>query len=218
MTHVPTPSPRLASLNAGSARQLFLATADLVLSIDSDRRVQEAVAGAGAVFPGMAGWVGLQLDDLLCAASRSKLPGLLADNGAEAAEPPRWRHVNLQRGRDSVPVLVRYYGYSGPGGGLHLIVGRDLRPTVAMQEQVQRAIIELERKAEALDPEVPRIGDPVMHVGSRSLRHIMDQTAQVLKWLCVAEALRLSEGDRSAAARLLDIAEDELDRLQPPHR
>jgi hypothetical protein len=194
---------------------LLLASADLLLFIDSDRRVQEVQAGWGVSFPGMSGWKGLQLDELFCIASRSKLPALLAENGAETPEPPRWRHVNLQRVSDSAPVLVRYSGFPGPGGGVHLIVARDLRPTVAMQEQVQQAMVELERKAEALDPRVPRIGDPVMHVGSRPLRHIMDETARTLKRLCIAEALRMTEGDRSAAARMLDISLEELDMVHP---
>ncbi len=199
---------RLVHLEPSQALMLVQGSADLVLVFDSNRRVLEVRAGFGQSWPGSEKWPGALLDDLMCLASRPKLSLLLADNGVGAEEVPRWRHVNLQTGSVSFPVLLRYYGFSGPSGGTHLMIGRDLRPTVAMQDQVQRALIDLERKAEAL-----RAPAPMHQQDAMPQDRIVEETARSLERRCVDAALRLSDGDQRAAARLLDMEEDEFERV-----
>jgi len=213
MAHDPETTSRLAGLNPVLAGQLLLGTADLILVMDSDRRIHEVQVGWGLDFPGIAALAGRLVDEVLCQASRAKLPLLLADNGAEAAEPPRWRHVNLQTPSGSLPVLMRYFGFPGAAGGVHLLVARDLRPVAAMQAQVQRTMTDLERRAEAREAQRQRATDPLRQVGRQPLDGIVREAAQALERLCAQEALAQAAGDRARAAAILGIGTEAFDRL-----
>lgn len=226
MSRFDTP-PASAPTHAGGARSLpplssaqleaaLLGAVDLVLLLDSDRRVLQVHLAPGLDMPGPADWVGRDFGDLVCRASRAKLTALFTDGQGTAAHPARWRHLNVEFGRASMPastpasmpVLIKYFGFDGAGGGRHLIVGRDLRPTVLLQKRVQQVLVEMEQASEERGHGTPRdlrLGDAAATVGVRPLAQIVAETARTLERLCIDEALSRARGDEGAAAALLGL-------------
>lgn len=204
-----TSSDRFPPLTAAQLETVLFGAADVVLALGHDRRIQALRTAPGFDVPAEPDWIDRTLDEVICVASRAKLPSLLSQGSADGKA--RWRHMNFYFGGVSVPLLVRYYGFDGVGGGRHVIVGRDLRPTVAMQAKVQRAVIEMEQRAEDQRTD-PRLSDLAAQVGERPLDLIVDEMARMLERLCIAEALRRSGADSDAAAQMLGIEPQELAR------
>jgi transcriptional regulator with GAF, ATPase, and Fis domain len=112
-----------------------------------------------------------------------------------------------------VPILVKYFGFDGLGGGRHLIVGRDLRPTIQLQQRVQQVLVEMEQRSEDRGHGTVRdlrLGDAAATIGERPLTQIVSETARTLERLCIDEALRRAQGNEAAAASLLGLPAEEL--------
>jgi len=205
----------LVMLEPGQLEFALLGAVDLVLMLDSDRRVTRVHVGPDMDLPGATDWLDRDFNTLVCAASQTKLPGIFAQDQRLTGGGLRWRHVNLQGAFGSFPMLIKYFGFDSAGGGRHVILGRDLRPTVALQAKVQKALTELERASEALQPTSAqdlRLGDAVAAIGRRPMQQIVSEMARTLERLCLDEALRRAGGDTAMAADLLGLAQDEVKR------
>jgi hypothetical protein len=198
----------LPPLGAPQLEAALLGAVDLVLLMDTERMVTAVHLAPGLDLPFRPDWTGRDFGALVCAASRTKLTALFAQGQGTAANPARWRHLNFDFGRDSVPFLVKYFGFDGTGGGRHLIVGRDLRPTVQLQKRVQQVLVEMEQVSEDRghgSVRDLRLGDAAARIGDRPLAQIVAETARTLERLCIDEALRRARGDDAAAAALLGL-------------
>jgi hypothetical protein len=206
-------------------------TADIVLLLDARRVIVDVSqpAGPSAAFP--RHWVGKRFSDLLGPESLSKVDGLFTRDAAIAETEVRWRHLNLSNGTaPSIPLLLKYASLSGDGGVAGMLLGRDLRPTVELQNRFQATHRELEARLEAL-PEAPpprtsgavplsgaatkRAGGVIVdamirQLGQQPLGDIMAETCRVLQRLCATEALDRARGNHQDAARLLGMSVEDL--------
>ena len=223
----------LAGLTSQQAGCVLAQTADLVFVLDAENRI-EAVHAFGAMAEAVCPrWTGKSLAEIPGVDSRPKIPLLLADNAARADGQARWRHLNITReGRDTLPLLLKFFSFAGPGRAGNMVVARDLRPTMAMQARVQRALVEMESGQGwgglpgAARPANGRNGaarhDPVIDgavsaIGRQPLDRIVADTARTLERLCIDEALRLAGDDAEGAAFLLGISPAELTERRGRH-
>jgi len=224
--------PAVPNIPAPDARQflsLIRNAADVVLLLDGDNSVVDVIPSdtQQTAFPAV--WSGRRFIDLLSPESRSKADGLFAQDVSVLGTRARWRHLNLSDGQGgSVPLLLKFAGLRGGDSAGGLLMGRDLRPTVELQERFRVTHQELESKLGALQSNsrpVPapaaaessagRVGgvivaDMMAKLGHRPLDGIMRETSRILERLCVTEALGRARGDRDQAARLLGITVEEL--------
>jgi hypothetical protein len=213
MPPLSTDPQALPPLSPAQLEAALLGAVDLVLMLDSDRIVRQVHLSPGLELPSHPEWVGRDFGTLVCLASRTKLTALFAQGQGTAAQPARWRHLNFDLGRKSVPILVKYFGFDGLGGGRHLIVGRDLRPTIQLQQRVQQVLVEMEQRSEDRGHGTVRdlrLGDAAATIGERPLTQIVSETARTLERLCIDEALRRAQGNEAAAASLLGLQAEEL--------
>jgi len=214
--------------------RLLRNTADIVLTLDTGRRVigVSQPDGQSAFFP--AGWIGQRFEDLTSPESLTKIDALFARDVSVDGTQARWRHINLHDGMGgSVPLLLKYAGVQEHLNSGGMLLGRDLRPTVELQDRFRRSHLELESRLEALPAPLAshagngngkgnghaasaaRTGGAIIEamitrLGHQPLNGIVAETARVLERLCATEALERSQGDRAAAARLLGISVEDL--------
>ena len=210
-------------------------TADIVLSLDPERRVVQVSQpdGQAAFFP--RGWIGQRIQDLASPESLTKIDALFARDISIDGSQARWRHINLYDGAGgTVPLLLKYAGVRGDPESAGMLLGRDLRPTVELQDRFRRSHQELEAQIEAGPApfvlrgngngkgnggshatSTARAGGAIVEamitrLGHQSLDAIVAETARILERLCATEALARSHGNRDAAARLLGISVEDL--------
>jgi transcriptional regulator PpsR len=152
----------VAALPEADLRWLVAAPADLVLLIDGDGVLRDAVALDSPDLQAEAqAWMGSPWGDVVAEDSRDRIDSLLRGSwppaGAETGlsdepAPAAWRHVNFrgQQGED-LPMLactVRLASPSPsvPGGRLRVVAYcRDMRPLAAMQQRLVDAQHSMER-------------------------------------------------------------------------
>jgi hypothetical protein len=201
-------------LNATQLELALLGAVDILMLLDSNRVVQKVHLGPGLELPELSSWVGKDFSHLVCKASQTKLGDIFAHGQGTTGHPARWRHLNFHAHAGSLPLLVKYFGFDGSGGGRHLIIGRDLRPTVALQAKVQKVLMDMEQATEDQRASAPlelRLFDATESVGQRPLNQIVAETARTLERLCIEEAMRRTNGNTTAAAELLGLAQSEFD-------
>lgn len=174
------------------------AMSDVVLILDPDGTLQAASTSDNRrALADLARHVGQPVQSVLDAGSHEKLTGRLAvlqdrvDRGDRAAH--LWCEVNHQLG-DATPVPVRYSIHWLHADGRFLMLGRDQRPILELQQQLVSAQMALERDYEAqreLDTryrllmDVTR--DPVIFVSTQT-RRIVDLNATAADLLGGARA------------------------------
>lgn len=127
--------------------------ADIAIVIDRGGLVMSAMAGGDSrVFDELASWPGRPLSSLLDPSSVRKLEKRLAEFVAQGADGSGdavlW--VELIHNDDSGDGFpVRYSLHHLEEGGAILMLGRDQRPVIEMQQQILNAQIALERDYEA---------------------------------------------------------------------
>lgn len=225
------PSLSLAVPDPQQFASLLRNASDLVLFLGRDLTIVDIAQadGQGGSFP--AFWQGRRLGDLLGPESISKLSSLLAQDVAQAGTMARWRHLNLDDGAGgSVPLLMKYAGLGGQGNSGGMLLCRDLRPTVELQNRFRQSHRELEARIEALPVVVARpangdgsahavgtaraggaiVADMIARLGHQPMDAIVRETSRVLERLCATEALDRTHGDHDQAARLLGITVEDL--------
>lgn len=215
--------------------QIILASSDVCILVGPDMVVEDVVVGFALDDIGCTSWRGSALRKLVGPEGQRKVDLLWAD--ATVAKTG-WRHLNFRTDQADIelPLLVQRIA-TGAGGSV--LVCRDLRPAVRVQQQFNRAMTEMEQRREDvvdLLSSVPPSGNQtgamskgggsVMgarsvqadamvrqafeDLGQRSLSQIVEQTARVLEEMCIREAYAQCGHDLAATARLLEVDPDDL--------
>lgn len=215
----PSSASRLPGLESAAVEALLSQMADLVLFLSPMQDIIAMRAWGPVADVVCPDWVGRSFASVISRDSRPKLAALFAADAARAIDTLRWRHVNLLCGSGpSLPVLVKYFELGEGPDRVPVIIARDLRPTVDMQARLQRAYTEMEAAFESRTTPLGTptgalvVGGMMESLGHRPLGQIVSETARALEQLCVAEALRRSDDNPEAAARLLGVAPDEVRR------
>lgn len=211
MVNSPNGKDATATGRSGALAQLD-AVCDIVLVLDEALRITDVRASVPLGGEVIARWIGNPLSAIASPESLPKLPLLFADAGPEAQA--RWRHVNFLDGDDVVPLLVKYFGPTGPERSGGLIGARDLRPMSALQASYLSLQTALERcmdrcRDRSLTGRDGLIADVAHEVGRKSLSSIITETVQSLERRCLADALAMNGGDPMAAARVLGMSRAE---------
>jgi len=218
------PLPALTPHQAGA---VLAQTADMAFVLDEQNRIAEVHAFGAMAETVCPDWTGRNFADIPGIDSRAKVALLLADDASRPGSAARWRHLNIDRaGQESLPLLLKFFAFAGPEKAGNMVIARDLRPTMAMQARVQRAMIEMEMGNEwsraappapaangviGQAPRDPVVTGAVNAIGRQPLDRIVADTARTLERLCIAEALRQAGDDPEAAALLLGLSRAQME-------
>ena len=143
------PWPR--EIDADAARKLLDTAGDILLWLDPDGRITDVHARDGELLKtARRDWRQKRWLDVVTVESRDKVQELMAAALSRGDTAPGWRQVNhpLGRGPD-IPVLYAAMRLSGGGRSASapvvLAVGRDLRPTEALQRRLVESQQAMER-------------------------------------------------------------------------
>ncbi len=127
---------------------ILLSMSDLCVLVDAQGRVVAAQAKPDSAFASsVADWKGKPLADMLDAPSGRKL-GVRLQELSDGLDAPRWAElIHTTAGPDMVP--VRYALHKMSSRAQVLMLGKDQRPTIEMQQLLLNAQIALERDHEA---------------------------------------------------------------------
>lgn len=232
MTSVTTDIARLndciASFPADVVGQIVLASSDLCLLVGEDLVVQNVVTGFALQDVDSDGWHGAPLRTLVGPEGQRKID-LLWTDGAKAKTG--WRHLNFRTRSPGteVPLLVQRIAARD---GRSVLVCRDLRPAVRMQQQFNNAMIEIEQRHEdttcnptaetaSWDDAGPTRDTATAHasalvqqalceIGKQPVTQIVSQTARVLEEMCIREAYAQCGYDLDLTAQTLGLDPDDL--------
>lgn len=218
----------ISAFPADVVGQIVLASSDLCLMVGPDLAVQDVVVGFALQDTDCESWRGAPLRTLVAIEGQRKIDLLWA---APANSRTGWRHLNFRTRREGVvlPLLVQRIAAQD---GRSVLVCRDLRPAARMQEQLNRALIEVEQRHEdavhgggqggqlaraANDmPDVHSVQasamlrEAISSLGEQPLSQIVAQTARVLEEVCIREAYAQCHYDLAETAQCLGIETDEL--------
>ena len=237
MTNLARVTACIGKFPADVLGQVILASSDLCLLIRPDLVVEDVIVGFALQDVGCAQWRGALVRGLVGPEGQRKVDLLWSEGNDTKAV---WRHLNFRIGTDgeTLPLLVQRVAVSD---GNSILVCRDLRPTVRMQEQFNRAMIEMEQRREDIHDLFAPVPPPVNpghdqaqsaagvldarsaqadalvrkaldDLGRQPLSEIMDQTARVLEDMCIREAYGQCNHDLGATADLLGLELDELSK------
>jgi transcriptional regulator PpsR len=132
----------LGPLDSQTAASIVAAAADIALMLDAEGIVREAACTAEG-FPSELcdSWIGQHWSDTVTIETRPKVKSLLED--ATRAER-KWRQVN-HRMKNAADVPILYSTVKVSSDGRMIAIGRDLRPTAALQQRLVEAQQSLER-------------------------------------------------------------------------
>lgn len=134
MTPFKTPERHLVGLDAEMTGQLLASSNDISVVVDDGGVILDVSFGDRSTLAEVLGdLVGQDWLDTVTPDSRAKIHDLLAIT-AETA-PSRWRQVN-HPGGDEVDVPVLYRALTRNEDGHLIVVGRDMRPTFELQQQL----------------------------------------------------------------------------------
>jgi transcriptional regulator PpsR len=132
----------LGPLDSQTAASIVAAAADIALMLDAEGIVREAVCTAEG-FPTELcdSWIGQHWSDTVTIETRPKVKSLLEDAGRTER---KWRQVN-HRMKSAADVPILYSTVKISSDGRMIAIGRDLRPTAALQQRLVEAQQSLER-------------------------------------------------------------------------
>ncbi len=215
--------------------QIILASSDLCVMVGPDMVVRDVVLGFALQDIACTTWRGAALRKLVGPEGQRKVDLLWSD---AAAEKSGWRHLNFRTDHagTELPLLVQRIATND---GASILVCRDLRPAVRVQQQFNRAMMEMEQRREDIvdlfSPVPPSNkpggaalqratgvldtrsaqADAMMRqafddLGRQSLSQIVEQTTRVLEEMCIREAYAQCDHDLAATAKLLEMEPDDL--------
>jgi transcriptional regulator PpsR len=133
---------RLGALSGAAAERLAAAGGDVALLIDRDGVICDLALSNDAVVADAAEtWLDRPWLETVTVDSRAKVRQLLAD--ALSGRRPQWREINLITGRKE-SLLVRFTAVEAGPEGEVIVIGRDSRDMMAMQQR----LIEAQQAAE----------------------------------------------------------------------
>lgn len=124
-----------SSIGIDALSQIVASANDLAIVIDGDGVVCDVAADADFDILDFAQqWIGNSWIDTVTIESRPKIDSILRDTGKK--QPSRWRQVNHPSPSNDadIPIMYRAFGIDDPK--LKLVMGRDLRPLSALQQQL----------------------------------------------------------------------------------
>jgi transcriptional regulator PpsR len=134
VTPLNAPERYLGGLDSETTGQLLASTNDISLVVDDEGVILDAGFGdLSTLDEALGDIVGRDWLDTVTPDSRAKIHDLLAITPETA--PSRWRQVN-HPGDDDVDVPVSYRALTRDGDGRLIVVGRDMRPTFELQQQL----------------------------------------------------------------------------------
>lgn len=145
----------ITALPTQVSSEIILASADLCMMLDSEMLVREVFLGTALQDEACESWQGSDLRRLVGPEGQRKLDFLWQPDSGNAIG---WRHLNFRTDRagQTLPLLVKRID---AGEGRSVLIGRDLRPAVTMQEQFNAVMMEMEQSYDSMldDPfaEVP---------------------------------------------------------------
>lgn len=212
----------IASFPADVVGQIVLASSDLCLLIGADMVVQDSATGFALQDIDCAAWQGAPLRTLVGPEGQRKIDLLWS---AEPASSTGWRHLNFRTGGlgTELPLLVQRICARD---GRSVLVCRDLRPAVRMQQQFNNAMIEIEQRYDDLThdaasgtpsgDEAPSahanalVRQALCEIGKQPVTQIVSQTARVLEEMCIREAYAQCDYDLDKTALTLGLEADDL--------
>ncbi|MGA7804717.1 transcriptional regulator PpsR [Bradyrhizobium sp.] len=140
-----SPKDSLGDLAAQSVANLIAAATDLAVVVDGQGSICDVAFNKDELsleLDAQGRWMGSKLADIVTPDTRAKVNELLQD--AALRKSSNWRQVNHPSPRgDDIPVL--YSAINIGRDDRFLVVGRDLRPLAAMQQQLINAQQSMER-------------------------------------------------------------------------
>lgn len=143
MKHFKAPKETLGGIDAITTGRLVAAASDVALVTDRDGTVRDVAFGSDELAKEVDGdWFGQAWADTVMPASRPVVAEMLEEVAARGGS--RWRQVYYST-RHGEAVSVRYCAVAVADGDRVLILGRDLQPVEALQQQLVEAQQALER-------------------------------------------------------------------------
>ena len=141
-SHFKWPRDTIGDLDAETAARVMAASNDVALVIDREGFIRDvAVASSDLTTDGFDDVIARRWVDTVASESRRKVEEMLQDASTKRAA--RWREVNQQFTRGSVP--VRYVALGTGRDGRVIALGRDLRKEAMLQQRLLQAQQSMER-------------------------------------------------------------------------
>jgi transcriptional regulator PpsR len=142
IAHFKWPRSTIGDLDAETAARVMAASSDVAMVIDREGVIRDiAVANSDLSLDGFADIVERRWIDTVTTESRRKVEEMLLD--AAGKKDVRWREVNQQSSRGSIP--FRYVTLNAGHDGRVIALGRDLRSVAALQQRLLQAQQSMER-------------------------------------------------------------------------
>ena len=136
------PRSTIGDLDAETAARVMAASSDVAMVIDREGIIRDiAVANSDLSLDGFADVVERRWIDTVTSESRRKVEEMLHD--AAGKKETRWREVNQQSSRGSIP--FRYVTLNAGKNGSVIALGHDLRSVAALQQRLLQAQQSMER-------------------------------------------------------------------------
>lgn len=183
----------LDQLDARTMAGLLAAAGDVTLVLDGRGVIVDLAFGNDELAAVLGrGWIGRPWLETVTVESRPKITALL--EGAAAGAPARWRQINHPAPGSDIPLLCLALPMAGQG--LVIVLGRDLRPTAGLQQQ----LVDVQQ---AMERDYSRL----RHAETR-YRLLFQTTAEAML-IVDAAAERVVEAN-PAAAELLGVVDRKL--------
>lgn len=141
--HFKAPKESFEKLDAEAVAALVASAGDIALVLDSKGVIHDLTYGNDDLPRDWADqWIGRSWLDTVTVESRIKVEAMLRD--AQAGVTPRWRHVNHPLPR-SADIPIQYSVVQIGAEGRMVAIGRDLRPSAALQQRLVEAQQSMER-------------------------------------------------------------------------
>lgn len=136
------PRSTIGDLDAETAARVMAASSDVAMVVDREGIIRDvAVANSDLSLDGFANIIERRWIDTVAPESRRKVEEMLRD--AAGKQDARWREINQQSSRGSIP--FRYVTLDAGHDGRVIALGRDLRSTAALQQRLLQAQQSMER-------------------------------------------------------------------------
>jgi transcriptional regulator PpsR len=141
-SHFKWPKDSIGDLDAETAARVMAASSDVAMVIDRDGIIRDvAVSTSDALLDGFNDIIERRWVDTVTSESRRKVEELLRD--AAGSRDTRWREVNQQSPRGSIP--FRYVALGAGHEGRVIALGRDMRGVAVLQQRLLQAQQSMER-------------------------------------------------------------------------
>ena len=141
--HFKAPKESFENLDAEAVAALVASAGDIAIVMDDKGVIRDLTFGNDDLPREWSDqWIGRPWAETVTVESRIKIDSMLSE--ARAGIPPRWRHVNHPLPR-SADIPIQYSVVQIGAEGRMVAVGRDLRPSAALQQRLVEAQQTMER-------------------------------------------------------------------------